>query len=174
VLERQLDWIEAGGITALYDAILKGIDHIQMGHHDKKALLVITDGEDNASKHRFEEVLERARKENVAIYVVGMFDQSGLIVESSYNEPEKRLLTELAEATGGKAYFPHNVQECEQACITIAHELRQQYALGYYPSLQLWDGSWHKVEVRLNLDTSNLELTLRTRAGYYAPRRSGH
>lgn len=174
VLERQLNGIQAGGATALYDAILDGIDHSQLGHQDKKALLVVTDGADNASTHRFEEVLDRAHQESVAIYVVGMFDKGDLFAEGINESHLKKLLTQLAEATGGKAYFPRNVKQCEQACITIAHELRQQYALGYYPSLRLQDGSWHNVEVRLDLakDMRDLELKTRTRTGYYAPRRS--
>lgn len=174
VLEQQLNGIQAGGATALYDAILDGVDHIRLGHQDKKALLVVTDGADNASTHRFEDVLERARQESVAIYVVGMYDKGDLFGEGINENHLKIVLTKLAEATGGKAFFPRNVKECEQACITIAHELRQQYALGYYPSLPLQDGSWHNVEVRLNLDKNmrDLELKARTRAGYYTPRGS--
>ena len=167
VLEQQLKQVKAGGATALYDAILEAVDHVRQGHHDKKALLVVTDGDDNSSTHRFEEVLERARQENVAIYVVGMFDKWDVMDEKTL----KKLLTEVAEATGGKAYFPRTVKECEQACIAIAQELRQQYAVGYYPSLQARDGAWHNVQVKLQLakDLENLGLVLRTRAGYYAP-----
>ena len=174
VLEQQPKGIEAGGTTALYDAILDGVDHIQREHHDKKALLVVTDGADNASTHRFQEVLDRARQESVALYIVGMFDKEDLAAEGTNENHLKKSLIQLAEATGGKAYFPRNIKECEQACITIAHELRQQYALGYYPNLQLRDGSWHNLEVRLNLDKDmrDLELMARTRAGYYAPRGS--
>ena len=174
VLEQQLRKIQARGATALYDAILEGVDHIQRARNDKKALLVVTDGADNSSTHRFEEVLERARSESVALYIVGMFDKEGLFFEGTNENHLKKSLTQLAEATGGKAYFPRNIKECEQACITIAHELRQQYALGYYPSLQLRDGSWHKVEVQLNVnrDLRDLDLKARTRAGYYAPRGS--
>jgi VWFA-related protein len=173
VLKQQLTRIEAGGATALYDAILEGVDHVQRGHQDKKALLVVTDGADNASTHHFQEVLERARQESVALYIVGMFDKKNLTAEGTSESRLKNSLAQLAEATGGKAYFPRNIKQCEQACITIAHELRQQYAVGYYPSLRLQDGSWHNVEVRLNLenDVRSLELTARTRAGYYALRR---
>lgn len=171
VLEQQLKSIGAGGATALYDAILEGVDHIQRGHHDKKALLVVTDGADNASTHRFQEVLERARQESVALYIVGMFDREELAAERTSENHLKKSLTQLAEATGGKAYFPRNIKQCEQACITIAQELRQQYAVGYYPSFRLQDGRWHNVEVRLNLenDMRDSGLKARTRAGYYAP-----
>jgi VWFA-related protein len=174
VLEQQLKRVEAGGATALYDAIVEAVDHIQGGHHDKKALLVVTDGADNASTHRFQEVLERARQESVALYIVGMFGKENLAAEGTSENHVKRSLAQLAEATGGKAYFPRNIKQCEQACITIAHELRQQYAVGYYPSFRVQDGSWHNVEVRLNLesDVRTLELKARTRAGYYAPRGS--
>lgn len=167
VLDQRLKQVRAEGATALYDAILEAVDHIQQGHHDKKALLVVTDGDDNSSTHRFEEVLERARKENVAVYVVGMFDKWEVMDERTF----KKLLTEVAKATGGKAYFPRTVKECKQACIRIAQELRQQYAVGYYPSLQARDGSWHGVQVKLQLaqDLDNLGLIVRTRAGYYAP-----
>lgn len=174
MLERRLRQIAAGGLTALYDAILEGFDHIQKARHEKKALLVVTDGADNSSRHRFEELLELAREQNVALCIVGMFDPLQLAFEGTSENPLKQSLTQLAEATGGRAYFPRTVKECEQACIAIAHELRQQYSLGYYLSPELRDGNWHKAEVRLNLDknTSDLKLLVRTRPGYYAPRRS--
>lgn len=171
VLEKQLKGIKAGGATALYDAIVEAVDHIKQGHHDKRALLVVTDGADNASTRRFQDVLERARQESVMIYIVGMFDKSDLSAEGTDESEMKKLLTQLAEATGGKAYFPRNVKECEQVCITMAQELRQQYALGYYPSLQLRDGSWHNLQVRLIPEKDlNDGFKVRTRAGYYAPR----
>jgi Ca-activated chloride channel family protein len=171
VLEQQLKQVQAGGATALYDAILGALDHIQEARHDKKALLVVTDGNDNSSTHRFQEVLERARQESVALYVVGMFDKNDLFAEGTDENHLKKLLTELAEATGGRAYFPKTVKQCEQDCIAIAQELRRQYAVGYYPSQQARDGSWHNVQVKLQLpkDVDELGLVIRTRAGYYAP-----
>src|SRR5581483_6665621 len=173
VLEQQLKNIEAGGATALYDAILDAVDHIQQGSQEKKALLVVTDGADNASTHRFQEVLERARQESVAIYVVGMFDKRSMSTEGAEEKILKGLLTQVAEATGGKAYFPRTIKECERACIAIAQELRQQYSLGYYPSFQARDGSWHNVQVKLQLQKGldDLGLGVRTRAGYYAPQK---
>lgn len=173
VLEQQLKHIEAGGATALYDAILDAVDHIQQGSQEKKALLVVTDGADNTSTHRFQEVLERARQESVAIYVVGMFDKRGMSAEGAEEKILKGFLTQVAEATGGKAYFPRTIKECERACIAIAQELRQQYSLGYYPSFQARDGSWHNVQVQLQLQKglADLGLGVRTRAGYYAPQK---
>lgn len=172
VLEQQLQGVAAYESTALYDAILTGLDHVKNGHHDKKVLLVVTDGADNSSKHSFQEVLQRARSDGVAIYVVGMFDERGLAAEGSHEEALRALLSQLADATGGRSYFPTTVKECEHACIAIAQELRQQYSLGYYPRPKLLDGSWRSVQVQLSLPEGlyNKGLTTRTRSGYYAPR----
>jgi VWFA-related protein len=171
VLSRALKDIDAYGSTALYDAIWAGLEHVKRGSHDKKVLLVVSDGADNSSTHRFQEVLERARQESVAIYVVGMFDRLMLEFEAQREDTLRVLLTQLAEATGGRAYFPKTVKQCEQACIAIAQELRQQYAIGFYPSHNMRDGSWHDVQVQLHLaeEQANKGLRARTRAGYYAP-----
>jgi Ca-activated chloride channel family protein len=150
-LQRQLEGVVASGSTALYDAILAGLDHLKEGGHDKKALLVVTDGADNSSKHSFQEVLERARAEGVIIYVVGMFDELMLAMELTREDQLRALLSQLAEVSGGHAYFPRTVKQCEQACITIAKDLREQYSLGYYPRPKLLDGSWRAVQVQLSL-----------------------
>ena len=173
LLQRQLKGVVASGATALYDAILAGLDQLKEGRYDKKALLVVTDGADNTSKHSFQEVLQRARADGVVIYVVGMFDELMLAAELARGDDEMRaLLSQIAEATGGRAYFPRTVKQCEQACIAIAKDLREQYSLGYYPHPKLFDGSWRIVQVQLNLpeELYRNRLTARTRAGYYAPR----
>jgi Ca-activated chloride channel family protein len=172
ILEKRLKGVAAEGRTALYDAVLAALNFIRGGRHDKKALLVVTDGADNSSESSFRELLERVRQENVTIYVVGFFGE-----ESKYfflrGEGELRThLTQLAEVAGGRAYFPRTMEECDQVCIAIAHELRQQYGLGYYPLPKVRDGSWHSVQIQLQLPPgiSSNGLTARTRAGYFAPR----
>jgi Ca-activated chloride channel family protein len=172
LLRRQLEGVVAYGSTALYDAILAGLDHLRKGRHDKKALLVVTDGADNSSKHSIREVLERARAENVIIFVVGMFDEVMLAAELTREDQLRVLLSQIAEVTGGRAYFPKSVKQCEQACIAIARDLREQYSLGYYPRPKLLDGSWRTVQVQLSLpeDLYRDGLTARTRSGYFAPK----
>lgn len=172
LLRRQLQAVTASGSTALYDAILAGLDQLKEGRHDKKALLVVTDGADNSSKHSFQEVLERARAENVVIYVVGMFDPVRLASESTREDQLRVLLSQFAEVTGGRAYFPKTVKQCEQACIDIARDLREQYGLGYYPRPKLLDGSWRSIQVQLSLPEALYKdgLTARTRSGYFAPK----
>ena len=171
LLQRQLKGVVASGSTALYDAILSGMDHLAHARYDKKALLVVTDGADNSSKHAFQEVLQRARAEGVVIYVVGMFDEMTFAMEHARESEVRALLAQIADVTGGRAYFPRTVKECEQACIAIAKDLREQYNLGYYPRPKLLDGSWRTVQVQLNLPEELYQsgLTARTRAGYYAP-----
>ena len=172
LLQRQLNGVVALGSTALYDAILAGLERLKEDGHDKKALLVVTDGADNSSKHTFQEVLKRARADGVVIYVVGMFDEMMLAAELTHEDEARALLSQIAEATGGRAYFPRNVKECEQACIDIAKDLREQYSLGYYPRPKLFDGSWRTVQVQLSLPEELYKegLTSRTRSGYFAPK----
>ena len=171
LLQRQLKGVVAYGSTALYDAIVFGLDHLKEVRYDKKALLVVTDGADNSSKHSFQEVLQRARTDGVVIYVVGMFDDTMLAAELTREGELRALLSQIAEVTGGRAFFPTTVRQCEQACIDIAKDLREQYSLGYYPRPKLFDGSWRTVQVQLNLPEELYQegLTARTRAGYYAP-----
>ena len=171
LLQRRIEGVVAFGSTALYDAILAGLDQLKKGRHDKKALLVVTDGADNSSKRSFQEVLQRARSEGVIIYV-GMFDELMLAAELTREDQARALLSQIAEVSGGRAYFPKTVKQCEQACIAIAKDLRQQYSLGYYPRPKLLDGSWRDVQVQLSLpeDLYNDGLTARTRSGYFAPK----
>lgn len=172
LLKKRLKHVRAEGLTALYDAVLEALDHIRSASHDKKALVIVTDGEDNKSRHTFQELLERARRQqDVAIYVVGFFGWPEWAGIGSDGKSVRARLTELALATGGKAYFPLTMEECDRACIAIAEELRQQYSLGYYPHPLPHDGNWHSVRVDLQLppDLSVNNLTARTRVGYFAP-----
>lgn len=175
VLEKRLNGTIARGQTALWDAVFQALQHVEKGRFEKKALLVVTDGADNSSQVSFDDLLRYARlQEKVTIYAVGLFDRgfAGLLSRRSRDEKQAMaLLTELAEAAGGKAYFPQTMDECKQVCIAIAKELRQQYSLGYYPEPKPRAGVWHSVEVQVQLPEELLgKLTPRTRAGYFAPR----
>lgn len=172
LLERRLKRARAEGRTALYDAIATGLEHVRNARHDKKALLVVTDGDDNSSAISFDALLSRAQQEEVTIFTIGMLGPEGEFSLRVQNESLRARLTRLAEATGGRAYFPRNIEECEKACIAIAEELRQQYSLGYYPVPAMHDGTWHAVEVRLQVpgQLGAKELAVRTRSGYLSPR----
>lgn len=171
LLQESLKGVQAGGSTALYDAIYTGLKHLQRGQHDKKALLVVTDGADNSSTATLKNLLQFIREEHVTIYVVGFFE--GMSPESSLFTDTFQVdaLKKIAEVAGGKAYFPRSMKECDNACIAIANELRRQYSLGYYPTNKNKNGTWReiRVEVSPTPPLGSTKLTARTREGYFAP-----
>lgn len=171
LLEQRLKGVDATGMTALYDAALSAAEHMQQASHGKKALLVVTDGEDNRSRVRFPDLLETMRQQGIAVYVVGLFGGPFGMESQPGTSPVATLLSLLAAETGGRAYFPRTMKECEQACIAIAAELRHQYTLSYYPRPLLRDGSWRPVRVELHLPErlAGQRLTAHTRSGYFAP-----
>jgi len=169
-LRDALERVDARGGTAMYAALVGSMDHLKKASHDKKVLLVITDGEDNASGHiTLQTVVEEARKSGVLIYAVGLLDQD----EKREARHAKKDLTTLASETGGAAYFPNSVEEVQAICTIIARDIRNQYVLAYYPSNVARDGSFRTVHVDLvNPPRSNGKLSVRTRLGYYAPKAS--
>lgn len=170
-LERALHKVRAGGQTAIYDAVHTALTHIQKGPYRKKALLVVTDGEDNSSGTTFRDLLGFAQENSAIIYVVGFFGDAMRFGSLLAESPSVVELTRLAQVTGGKAYFPKSMKECKQACLDTASELRHQYSLGYYPTNRKKDGTWRKLRVEVTgLPPDQAQnLILRTRPGYYAP-----
>jgi Ca-activated chloride channel homolog len=149
------------GQTALYDAVILALDQMEKAHYQKKAILVITDGLDNMSKNTLAQAIERTKQSRVAVYTVGLLSE----IEGEKAEQD---LIKLAEASGGKAYFPQNVDEARTMMETIARDLREQYTLGYFPSSS-GDGSWRSVRVEVVPPPGfPQKLTANYRRGYYA------
>jgi Ca-activated chloride channel family protein len=173
-LRSALDKIDSRGGTALYDAVYASLDHLKLGNRDKKVLLVITDGEDNASRYTFDELLARAQKSNAVIYTIGLLgsEEAGGLFKIRGGEAHRaaKVLEKLAEATGGEAYFPKALDEVESTCRQIARDIRNQYTLAYYPSNAKKDGSFRTVRVDAFMPRSRSKLVVRTRPGYYAPK----
>lgn len=170
-LKGALDKIDSRGGTALYDAVHASLDHLRLGNRDKKVLLVITDGEDNASSYTFPELLRYAQQSNAVIYTIGLLGEEepgGLFKKG----PKKagKILKDLAEATGGQAYFPKELESVESTCEQIAHDIRNQYTLGYYPTNTKKDGSFRIVHVDAFSPDNHHRLIVRTRTGYYSPK----
>ncbi len=164
-MKEALERIDSRGSTALYDAVVGSLDHLKKGTRDKKVLLVVTDGEDNASRKTFEQTLEEAQKSDAVIYTVGLLSQ-----ESKKNAKRARKkLQELSLATGGLAFFPENLEDAENICTQIAHDIRNQYTLAYYPSNTRRDGTFRAVNVTVTPLHGHGKLSVRTRTGYYAP-----
>ena len=165
LLEEGLEKIDARGGTALYSAIDASLKHLnEKGTRDKKVLLAVTDGEDNASRLSLEEIVKTVQRSDAVIYTVGLL--SG---ESSRSvRRTKRALEALSKASGGKAYFPGSLSEVQSIAGNIADDIRNQYVLAYTPTALVKDGSFRRVEVKLSAPRKYGELSVRTRTGYYA------
>jgi len=162
-LKAALEKTVTQGNTAYYDAVRASLRHLQQGTRQKKALLVISDGVDRASVSDFKILLEDARKSEAAVYIV-----SPPCIEERRCKSAKREIRRLAEATGGMAYFPTTIEQVETLCRQIAHDIRSQYVLGYYPTNKARDGSFRTVRVEVVPPPGYKKLTVRTRTGYYA------
>ncbi|HXZ20420.1 MAG TPA: VWA domain-containing protein, partial [Candidatus Acidoferrales bacterium] len=145
-LREALERVDSRGGTAMYAALVGSMDHLKKATHDKKALLVITDGEDNASGHiTLQTAVEEARKSGTLIYAVGLLNEE----EKRAARHAKKDLTTLATETGGAAFFPNSVEEVQSICTVIARDIRNQYVLAYYPTNMARDGSFRMVHVEL-------------------------
>jgi Ca-activated chloride channel family protein len=170
-LSYSLDRIVPNGNTSLYDAVSLAAKHLSAnGFHDKKVLLVISDGEDNHSKYKLKEVLESIRESKIMIYSIGLLGPDSGDYSMMFDDTGKRALKQLAEVTGGAAYFPKGTREVEQVCTRIARDLRNQYTIGYRPTNEKLDGSWRKTIVRVTPPKSAPKVQVRTKQGYYAPK----
>jgi Ca-activated chloride channel family protein len=149
----------ARGMTALYDAIDRGLDQLERGTRDRRALVVVSDGGDNASSHGFDAVLEHARTANAAIYSVTLVDPDA-------RETNPGVLSRLAHETGGLAFRPDNKPDVMAAFARVAREIRSGYSLGFSPANTREGGfRWLHVTVKSPDDRF---LAVRTRTGYYA------
>lgn len=151
----------AGGMTALHDAVIAGLEHLQESSHQKRVLIVMSDGKDNASQHSEDDMLQRAARSDAIIYTV-----STSRLGSAESNP--RLLRRLADATGGVAYVPRNEEEVVEAFTDIAANIRRGYSLGYTPTNTAHDGRYRKIEVVVRVPGRNLRANARN--GYFAPR----
>jgi VWFA-related protein len=149
------------GRTALYDALVAGLDRVESGTRPRKALIVLSDGGDNASRATLDAVMARARRANVTIFTIGLFDDEDF-------DRNPGVLKSLAEATGGERFLPRSSKLLAAACERIARELRAGYTLGYTPPDR--DGAYHRVRVDVSR-ADGQRLTARTRPGYFAAAR---
>jgi VWFA-related protein len=166
-LKDGLERIDARGSTALYDAVIGSLDHLKKGHKDKKVLLVITDGFDNASRRSLEDAVREAQKSDAVIYAVGIFGDDDLKQNRSGMRKARNALTELTTATGGLAFFPDNASDTEALCTQIARDIRNQYTIAYNPTNTARDGKFRSVQVDVVPPKGMGKVTVRTRTGYF-------
>ena len=169
-----LENIDARGETALYDALYLAADKISKdAKKDKKALLLISDGEDNASKYGSNKVIEALRQSKVTLYAIGLLeedDQRGGLFKKPPSRKAKEDLIKFADVTGGRAYFPKNLDEVEDLVKHIARDLRSHYTVSYTPTNTKLDGTWREVSVKITPPKNQPKFTYQTKQGYYAPK----
>ncbi|MGC2660922.1 MAG: VWA domain-containing protein [Bryobacteraceae bacterium] len=159
-LDTALSNANTGGKTALYDAIWVALERLQKSTMNKKVLIAISDGGDNASLHTLQQVVERAERSNVVIYTIGLFDDYD-------TDKNPKVLKRLARETGGQTFLPQDLSNAVPICKLIAADIRNQYTIGYVPSNAALDGTYRRIKVTARAPHHGA-LMVRTRAGYLA------
>ena len=145
-LVNKLTLVDPRGQTALYDAAYLGVEKVKQGRHQKRAVLLISDGQDNSSRYTYSELRKLLKEANVQIYSIGIVEFGGG-AGSGLDVQGQGILEEIAQVTGGKAFFPRSPAELEDAVTRIALELRHQYSIGYEPTNVDRNGQWRKIKV---------------------------
>jgi Ca-activated chloride channel family protein len=161
-LEAALSRNVISGMTALYDAIATGLEQLQKGKWDKKVLIVVSDGGDNASKRNLAQVMSLVYQSNAVIYTMGIFDETD-------EDRNPRVLKQLSRASGGEAFFPKTLQGILPICEQIAHDIRSQYTITFVPTNRKQNGAYRAIDVKAREATGGRRLSVITRAGYSAP-----
>jgi Ca-activated chloride channel homolog len=162
----KLTFVQTRNNTALYDACYLGVEKVQRGAHPKRALLLISDGQDNNSRYTFNELRRLLKESDVVLYGIGIL--SGNDAGSFLGMEGQGILDELASVSGGKAFFPRSAVEMDDIFEQIALELRHQYSIGYKPANFSNNGKWHKVKVKVTPPRGLPRLFVRSKEGYYA------
>ncbi len=163
---KKLTLVEPRQNTALYDAVYLGTERVTRGTHQKRAMLIISDGQDNASRYNFGEVRRLMKESDVVTYTVGIMD--GRDATSMLGMQGQSFLDELSSVTGGKSFYPQSDVEMDEIFERIALELRHQYSIGYTPKDFEPNGKWRKVKTKVKPPRGLPRLTVRAREGYYA------
>ncbi|MGA1986412.1 MAG: VWA domain-containing protein [Candidatus Sulfotelmatobacter sp.] len=166
-LRAALERVETRGSTALYDAVIGAVDHLnQTSPLQKKVLLVVTDGRDNASQATYQEVLRKLQSKNGPVLYTIALEQN-----ERRDEGERQSLRALSEQTGGTAFFPSSLDEVQSIASAIAQDIRSQYIIGYRSSNSHAAGTYHSIQAQA-LDGS-ARLRVATRTGYYSGNMGG-
>jgi Ca-activated chloride channel homolog len=160
-LELALSRINTNGETALYDAVAAALEHLQKGDREKKVLIVISDGGDNASKHSLAQIMAMAQRADAIVYTIGLFDEGD-------DDRNPQVLKQLAGDTGGDVFLPQSLKEAVPICERIARDIRTQYTIAYVPANRKEDGTYRAIQVKASAPGRG-HLLVRTRAGYRAP-----
>jgi Ca-activated chloride channel family protein len=158
---------ESNGRTAFFDAVYFALEKARQGKHVKRALVIISDGQDNASRYTMREVREALKEADILVYAIGIANPwaDPFDIARGFDA-----LDTLCRTTGGLAFFPKSEAELADSCIRVALELRHQYSIGFYPSARDEMGRWHKLKVRITPPPGAPRVAVRAREGYYGER----
>ena len=160
----KLTFVEPRKNTALYDACYLGVEKVTRGVHPKRAILLISDGQDNESRYTFSDLRRILKESDVVLYSIGIVGSGG----SALDMQGQGILDELSAVSGGKAFFPNTAIEMDEIFEKIAVELRHQYSIGYRPNNFVNNGKWHKIKVKVTPPRGLPRLFVRSREGYFA------
>ena len=164
-LQNHMLFTPAKGLTPLFDAVYLGLETMKRAKNKRKALLLITDGEDNHSRYSFADIKEFVKEQDVEIFVIGIVNPSG---ELAPGQSGRATIEDLAQISDGEAFFPESVDQLEDICNKIGLELRNQYVLGYRSTNTAKDGRWRKVRLKINPPKGISSLSVHAKNGYYA------
>jgi len=162
-LKDALEKIDAKGGTALYEAVVASAEHLKRNARlEKKVLFVVTDGEDNASRETLEQAVKQLQEENgPQVYAIGVLG------DEEHPKRAKRALDIIAQRTGGIAFFPKTLDDVDEISRQVAHDIRNQYTIGYKPTKPRSEGGFRQVRVEAK-GKGRSKLMVRTKSGYYA------
>ena len=163
-LQNRMLFTATKGLTPLFDAVYLGLEQMKSANNKRKALLLITDGEDNHSRYSFFDVKEFLREQDVQIFAIGIVDSTE---DLALGRSGRTTIEDLVDVSGGRAFFPESAEELEDICSKIAIELRNEYVLGYHPSNDTKDGRWRKIRVKVSPPKGATRLSVHARSGYY-------
>ena len=164
-LQNHMLFTPAKGLTPLFDAVYLGLETMKTAKNKRKALLLITDGEDNHSRYSFADIKEFVKEEDVEIFVIGIVNPGG---DLAAGQSRRVTIEDLAQIGDGEAFFPDSVDQLEDICNKIGLELRNQYMLGYHSTNKAKDGRWRKIRLKINPPTGISYLSVHAKIGYYA------
>ena len=162
----KLTFVEPRQNTALYDACYLGVEKVTRGTHAKRALLLISDGQDNESRYTFSDLRRLLKETDVVLYSIGIVSPND--ATSNVGMQGQGILDELSAVSGGKAFFPSTDAEMNEIFERIALELRHQYSIGYKPANFVNDGRWHRIKVKVQPPRGLPRLFVRNKEGYFA------
>lgn len=162
----KLTYVQPKDNTALYDAVYLGVDRVTRGTHQKRAMIIISDGQDNSSRYTFSDVRKQLKESDVTVYGIG------ILGGSDYSGPDgirgQAFLDELTSVTGGRSFYPQTNVEMDEIFERIALELRHQYSIGFRPQNFVNDGKYRKLKVKVKPPRGLPRLFVRSKEGYFA------